>query len=250
MFNFATVKIRKVLTKSDIKRINSLKRKSKRKENGLFVVEGVKIVRELLASEFNVIQIFALKDEVENFPNATEVSPKDLDRITHLSSPNKVLALVEIPQKSRGVEHTKTILVIDGVNDPGNLGTIIRTADWFGINQIVCSENSVDCYNSKVIMSTMGSIFRTNITYTHLPTFLKESQLPIYGALLEGKSIHETKFSNPAIIVMGSESHGISQDLLQFISHPVTIPGAGNTESLNLGVSTGIFCNEYFRQNN
>lgn len=248
MLNFVTVKIRKVLTKSDIKLINSLKRKSKRKEHGLFVVEGVKIVKELLNSDYQISKIYTLKSEIEDFSDAISVSEKELDRITHLASPNKVLALVELPKLSKLETTKETILVIDGVNDPGNLGTIIRTADWFGIKHIVCSENSVDCFNSKVIMSTMGSIFRINISYVNLTTFLSESELPIYGALLEGESLYKTKFSNPSIILMGSESHGISQDLLHLITNPVTIPGAGSTESLNLGVSTAIFCSEYFRQ--
>ncbi len=248
MLNFATVKIRKVLTKSDIKRINSLKRKSKRKENGLFVVEGIKIVEELLVSNYRIETIYALKEIVDSFPNAIEISEKELERITHLSSPNKVLALVEIPQEKSIVDTSETILVIDGVNDPGNLGTIIRTADWFGISQIVCSTNSVDCYNSKVIMSTMGSIFRAQINYIDLPMFFKKNKLPVYGALLEGESIYQTEFANPSVILMGSESHGISDEIKPYISHPVTIPGAGKTESLNLAVSTGIFCNEYYRQ--
>jgi len=248
MVNFAVVKIRKVLTKSDIKRINSLKRKSKRNEYGLFVVEGVKIVQELMDSDFKIQQIFALQSELDQFKNAISVSEKDLGRITHLSNPNKVLALVEIPKMNKLDRTNETILVIDGVNDPGNLGTIIRTADWFGIKQIICSENSVDCFNSKVIMSTMGSIFRINISYQHLPSYLAKADLPIYGALLEGESIYKTEFSSPSIILMGSESHGISEELIPFINHPVTIPGAGNTESLNLGVSTAIFCSEYYRQ--
>ena len=248
MLNFVNVKIRKVLTKSDIKRINSLKRKSKRKENGLFVVEGVKIVQELMNSDFKVQQVYALKSELEHFPNAVPVSEKDLERMTHLSTANKVLALVEIPEMNSPGSNQETILVIDGVNDPGNLGTIIRTADWFGITQIICSENSVDCFNSKVIMSTMGSIFRINISYQDLPTYLAETSLPIYGALLEGESIYKTEFTSPSIILMGSESHGISQELIPLITNPVTIPGAGNTESLNLGVSTAIFCSEYFKQ--
>jgi TrmH family RNA methyltransferase len=248
MVNFAVVKIRKVLTKSDIKRINSLKRKSKRNEYGLFVAEGVKIVQELMNSNFKIQQIFALQSELDQFKNAISVSEKDLGRITHLSSPNKVLALVEIPKMDKLESSNETILVIDGVNDPGNLGTIIRTADWFGIKQIICSENSVDCFNSKVIMSTMGSIFRVNISYQHLPSYLAKADLPIYGALLEGKSIYQTEFSSPSIILMGSESHGISEELIPLINHPVTIPGAGNTESLNLGISTAIFCSEYYRQ--
>lgn len=248
MLNLANVKIRKVLTKSDIKRINSLNRKSKRKETGLFVAEGVKIVRELMDSEFKIQQIFALQSELEHFPTAIPVSEKDLERITHLSSANKVLAVVEIPQMKTNHSGQETVLVIDGVNDPGNLGTIIRTADWFGITQIVCSENSVDCFNSKVIMSTMGSIFRVAISYEHLPTYLAKTTLPIYGALLQGESIYKTTFSTPSIILMGSESHGISNELIPLITNPVTIPGAGNTESLNLGVSTAIFCSEYYRQ--
>ncbi len=238
-----------MLTKSEIKRINSLKRKSKRKENGLFVVEGVKIIQELLNSKFEIEQIYALNSVVDLFPNATIISEKDLSRITHLSAANSVLALVHIPKTETEINKEDTVLVIDGVNDPGNLGTIIRTCDWFGISTIVCSLNSVDCFNSKVIMSTMGSIFRTKIVYKDLNVYLKETKLPIYGALLNGTSIYETKFTKPSIILMGSESHGISKELLPFISNPVTIPGAGKTESLNLGIATAIFCSEYFRQN-
>jgi len=238
-----------VLTKSDIKRINSLKRKSKRKESGVFVVEGVKIVQELLNSKFKIEKIYAVSSVLDQFPNATLVSEKELSRITHLSSSNVVLALVEIPEMEVESTSNETVLVIDGVNDPGNLGTIIRTADWFGISTIVCSENSVDCFNSKVIMSTMGSIFRINIVYKDLSLYLKETKLPIYGALLEGESIYKTEFKNPSIILMGSESHGISKEILPYVSNPVTIPGAGKTESLNLGISTAIFCSEYFRQN-
>lgn len=238
-----------MLTKSDIKRINSLKRKSKRKESGVFVVEGIKIVQELLNSNFKIEKIYALSSILDQFSDAILISEKELSRITHLTSSNSVLALVEIPKMEIPKNNSETILVIDGVNDPGNLGTIIRTADWFGIKHIVCSENSVDCFNSKVIMSTMGSIFRTNIVYEDLNIYLKETTLPIYGALLEGESIYKTEFKNPSIILMGSESHGIAKELLPLVTDPVTIPGAGNTESLNLGISTAIFCSEYFRQN-
>ena len=248
MLNFVGVKIRKVLTKSDIKQINSLKRKSKRKEYGLFVVEGVKIVKELINSDFKIQKIYALSSEVDFFEGSINISEKDLGRITHLSTPNKVLAVVEIPQINYTNSFNETVLVIDGVNDPGNLGTIIRTADWFGIKQIICSENSVDCFNSKVIMSTMGSIFRVNISYINLTKYLSETDLPVYGALLEGESIYKTNFTTPCIILMGSESHGISEGLMSFITNSVTIPGSGSTESLNLGVSTAIFCSEYFRQ--
>ncbi len=247
MLNFASTKIRKVLTKSDIKQINSLKRKSKRIESGLFVVEGVKMVKELLQSDFKITAVYAVQEALVDFPKAVVISNKELERITHLASPNKVLAVVEIPTHNRAISPLETILMIDGVNDPGNLGTIIRTADWFGISQLICSENSVDCYNSKVIMATMGSIFRVTIFYEDLSTVLSKTNLPVYGALLEGQSIYKTTFQNPAIILMGSESHGISEALKPFITHPTTILGAGAAESLNLGVATGIFCSEYNR---
>ena len=246
MLNFG-VKITKVLTKSEIKLINSLKRKSKRKENGLFVVEGIKNIRELLRSDYKIQKIFSLKEVSNQFEKSIPVTEKELQKITHLSTPNQVLALAEIPQNTQEITFDKTILVIDGVNDPGNLGTIIRTADWFGIDTVICSENSVDCYNSKVVMSTMGSLFRVKVHYRSLPQLLTNTHLPIYGALLEGNSIYTTDFTNPCIILMGSESHGISQELIPSITHKVTIPGAKRAESLNLGVSTGIFCSEYYK---
>ena len=139
--------------------------------------------------------------------------------------------------------------MIDGVNDPGNLGTIIRTANWFGIYQVICSNNSVDKFNPKVIMASMGSIFKTNVFYTDLKNYLEESKLPIYGALLEGDSIFDTSFNDPSILLLGSESHGISAELVPLITNKTTIPGGENTESLNLGVSTAIYCSEYFKQN-
>ncbi len=246
MLNFG-VKITKVLTKSDIKLINSLKRKSKRRENGLFVVEGIKNVRELLQSNYKVRKIFSLEETSLQFDKSTPVTEKELQKITHLSTPNQVLALAEIPSLPQEITFDKTILAIDGVNDPGNLGTIIRTADWFGIDTVICSENSVDCYNSKVVMSTMGSLFRVNVFYRPLSKLLQNTSLPVYGALLEGTSIYSTTFNTPCIILMGSESHGISKELIPLITHKTTIPGAKRAESLNLGVSTGIFCSTYYK---
>ncbi len=140
-------------------------------------------------------------------------------------------------------------MVIDGVNDPGNLGTIIRTANWFGIKQIICSGNSVDKFNPKVIMASMGSIFKTDVIYTDLHQFLLDSKLPVYGALLEGESIYNLKINSPCSFLLGSESHGVSAELIPLITNKTTIPGGENTESLNLGVSAAIYCSEYFKQN-
>ena len=236
-----------MINNREIKLINSLKRKKNRIEEGLFVVEGEKNVEELLHSNFQTIRIYATKDwsnEVEHI----KISVKELDRISSLSTPNKVLALVKIP-KQEPINTRITSLVIDGVNDPGNLGTIIRTANWFGIKQVICSSNSVDKFNPKVIMASMGAIFKTNVLYTDLHQFLSDSKLPIYGALLEGESLYNVKLNNPCSLLLGSESHGISKELIPLITNKTTIPGGENTESLNLGVSAAIYCSEYFKQN-
>lgn len=235
-----------MINNREIKLINSLKRKKNRIEEGLFVVEGEKNVEELLHSDFQIRDIYAT-DDWGNEANHIKVSSKELDRISSLSTPNKVVAIVEIP-KPETITINTTSIVIDGVNDPGNLGTIIRTANWFGINQVICSTNSVDKFNPKVIMASMGSIFKSNVFYTDLNEFLSESKLPIYGALLEGESIYNVEFKNPSIILLGSESHGISKELFPYITNKTTIPGSGDAESLNLGVSTAIYCSEYFKQ--
>lgn len=235
-----------MINKSEIKLINSLKRKKFRDELELFVVEGVKNVNELIASDFEMEKIFATSDWEGN-SDFEAISQKDLERISNLSNPNKVLALVK-KKKDLSIDYNSTSIVVDNVNDPGNLGTIIRTADWFGINQIICSKESVDAYNPKVVMSTMGSIFRTKIFYCDLTSFFKESPLPVYGALLDGNSIYETNFDKSSLLFLGNESHGISEDLIPYINHKTTIPGSGTTESLNLGVSCAIFTSEYFRQ--
>ena len=236
-----------MINKREIKLINSLKRKKNRIEEGLFIVEGEKNVQELMLSDFEILDIYATDEWLTDFDHI-KVSPKDLDRITSLSTPNKVLAVVKIPNLS-SINTRITSLVIDGVNDPGNLGTIIRTANWFGINQVICSNNSVDKFNPKVIMASMGSVFQTNVLYTDLHKFLSDSKLPIYGALLEGESIYHVKIKNPCSLLLGSESHGISKELTPLITNKTTIPGGANTESLNLGVSTAIYCSEYFKQN-
>jgi|TARA_B110000495_G_C23003231_1_gene592313 TrmH family RNA methyltransferase len=236
-----------VINNREIKLINSLKRKKNRIEEGLFVVEGEKNVEELLHSNFQTIRIYATKDwsnEVEHI----KISVKELDRISSLSTPNRVLALVKVPEQEL-INTSITSLVIDGVNDPGNLGTIIRTANWFGIKQVICSSNSVDKFNPKVIMASMGAIFKTNVLYTDLHQFLSDSKLPIYGALLEGESLYNVKLNNPCSLLLGSESHGISKELIPLITNKTTIPGGENTESLNLGVSAAIYCSEYFKQN-
>ena len=236
-----------MINNREIKLINSLKRKKNRIEEGLFVVEGEKNIEELLDSNFEIVNIYGTDEWLTDVEHI-KISSKDLERITSLSTPNKVLALVKIPIVN-SINKGITSLVIDSVNDPGNLGTIIRTANWFGIKQIICSSNSVDKFNPKVIMASMGSIFKTDVIYTDLFQFILESKLPVYGALLKGESIYNLKIKSPCSFLLGSESHGISAELIPLITNKTTIPGGENTESLNLGISAAIYCSEYFKQN-
>jgi RNA methyltransferase, TrmH family len=235
-----------LLTNKEIKLLQALDKKSERYSQGRFIVEGVKNVIELLKSEFTVQQIYGINEQFSKHPSFVKVTNKDLERISQLKNASEVIAVVELPL----IEHpdlNKTSLLLDGINDPGNLGTIIRTADWFGIEQIVCSPGSVDVYNPKVIMSTMGSVFSVNVFYTELIPFIKKSTLKSYGAVLGGEDIDKIKFEKPALIVMGSESHGISPNIIELCTTKITIPGFGKAESLNVGVATGILLREYMR---
>lgn len=236
-----------MITNQEIKLIQSLDRKSERINSGLFVVEGVKNIQELLLTNWSVHKIFGLGDLFSELSSFQKVTEKELSRISHLKTPNQALALVSIP-KYNSPNTSMCTLVLDGVNDPGNLGTIIRTADWFGIKQIVCSHNSVDAYSPKVVMSTMGSLFRVAVHYTDIVSFIKESNLKSYASVLNGEDCTTISFEKDSILVMGSESHGISQEVIAICSNKITIPGAGTTESLNLGIATGIVCFEYFKK--
>ncbi len=179
-----------------------------------------------------------------------EISTHDLSKISALTTPQQVLALIKIPQPR--VLTTQMLkgsftLALDGVQDPGNLGTIIRTADWFGFNRLICSEDTVDVYNSKVVQATMGSLSRVHVEYTDLQKLLQDCDLPVFGALLEGKSVYQTKFNEEGIVVLGNEGNGIRPGIINQISYPVTIPRFGKAESLNVAISASIFCSEIRR---
>nr|WP_317198314.1 RNA methyltransferase [Mucilaginibacter ginkgonis] len=182
--------------------------------------------------------------------NILEISVADMARISSLKTPPGVLALITIPTPlslNSALLKNKFSLVLDGVQDPGNMGTIIRTADWFGIKNVICSEDTVDVYNPKVVQATMGSLSRVAVHYADLETVISNAQLPVFGALLNGKSIYETNFGSEAIVVMGNEGNGISEKLQQIIQQPITIPQVGEAESLNVAVATAIFCSELYR---
>ena len=244
-----------MLSKSQISFIKSLHHKKFRKEHQLFIVEGIKSITEFIHSPYNVQSIYCVTDASTKFTNLKqkqkvfEITTSDLQKISALQTPQEALAVVEIPQNPESVllETKKITLVLDGIQDPGNLGTIIRTADWFGFDQIICSENTVEAYNPKVVQATMGSLSRVKINYLDLPAFLKQTPLPKIGTLLNGKNLYQMEWPKEGLLVLGSEGQGISEEVKTTLTEKVTIPGAGHTESLNVGVAAAICCSEIKR---
>ncbi|MGK0307825.1 MAG: TrmH family RNA methyltransferase [Urechidicola sp.] len=240
-----------MLSKSQLKLITSLRQKKYRTKENLFIAEGVKVVNEFLNSGIKTHKIFcttdfshSLSEDIFQF-----ISNEELKKISLLKTPNQVLGLFEIPEEKEIVKVGLT-LVLDSISDPGNLGTIIRLSDWFGIHQIICSETTVDCYNPKVVMSTMGSLKRVSVKYADLKTYIKSTKLPVYAAMMNGENVYKTKLINEAILVMGNEANGISKEILDLITNQITIPRFGNkqeTESLNVATATAILLSEFKR---
>jgi len=258
-----------MLSRNQIKHIASLQQKKYRELNQEFLVEGEKSVADLLESSYEVKGLYCtvewlIQNEklIERYKvNVQEITTEELARITILKTPNKVLATATIPsmpERSTRM-YDDLVLVLDNIRDPGNLGTIIRTADWFNIHNIVCSIGCVDAYNPKVVQSTMGSIVRTNLYYMDLKKLLKSSPAEIltYGCLLDGENIYTTPLQCPAIIIIGNESNGISADILPMISARIRIPSfpsdsdegiSGHAESLNASLANAIVCYEFRRR--
>lgn len=229
-----------MITNNQIKLIKSLARKKDRHENGLFVVEGNKMIQELIDAGHEVKALYGTDDVFADHPKFEKISSKDLGRISSYKTASEALAILPLPHIGT-IDTSLPSILLEDVNDPGNLGTIIRTADWFGIKQIICSEQSVDCFNPKVISATKGSIFRIQIHYTSLSNFIKTSPIPTYATLLEGKDIRTCDLQKEAHWLFGSESHGLSSGLSSLASEKYTIPSfASAAESLNLGISVGI----------
>ncbi len=238
-----------MVTKNEIKQVASLRQQKFRKEWGLFVVEGRKMVEELLHSRFAVKALYVTETCHDLFPQAETVTEVQMAQMSGQDTPPGILAVVYIPEKQGLSPSPRHILALDGIANPGNMGTLIRTAEWFGIYDIVCSPDCVEVWNPKVIQATMGSIFRINVFETKLPAFLaqkKNEGYTIYGALLDGDNLFETKCNHEGIIVIGSESHGIRNEVMPFITHPITIPRVGEsvTESLNASVAAAIIMAE------
>jgi TrmH family RNA methyltransferase len=252
-----------MISKNQLKFVNSLKQKKFREEHNLFIAEGTKIVHELLKSNIIIKQIFGtsdffIKNQIGKSIERYEVKANELERLSALATPNDVLAVCEIPhyQLNKDELKDKLTLVLDNIKDPGNLGTIIRIADWFGIENIICSDETADAFNPKVIQATMGSIARIKLHYIDLTDFFEGfKQLPVYGALLGGENIYTSQLSANGFIVIGNESKGISDNLLPYINHKISIPsyshfkeGGGEAESLNAAVATSVICSEFRRR--
>ncbi len=239
-----------VLSKIQLKLITSLSQKKYRTKHHLFMVEGIKGVQEFLNSKFETFQLFTSEEllflEVEN---RVVISEKDLKKISNLKNPNKVVALFKIPKDDLTIKEG-LIVALDEINDPGNLGTIIRLCDWFGVNQLVCSKNTVDCFNPKVVQASMGSLTRVSIIYTNLEKYLQEIQIPKFATIMDGENIYKTELPKNGVIIMGNEANGISDEILKLITNKITIPRFGKqqqTESLNVATATAIILNEFKR---
>jgi TrmH family RNA methyltransferase len=236
-----------MVSKNQIKRIISLQQKKHRKESGLFFVEGKKVIQELLDSKFTLEELFVTEPLFENIPQQTFISETDLKKISALTNPNNCLAVFRMPEPKK-INEGGIILALDKIRDPGNLGTIIRLCDWFGITDLVCSEDTVDLYNPKVLQATMGSITRVNVSYVDLNEFLSQTKLPIFGTFMNGTNIYKTQLPQDGIIVMGNEANGISTEIEPLITDKITIPRFGNpTESLNVATATAIVLSEFRR---
>ncbi|MFY7988647.1 MAG: TrmH family RNA methyltransferase [Flavobacterium sp.] len=240
-----------MLSKNQIKLITSLQQKKYRKQEQLFFAEGVKVVEELLQSNFELQDLFTTKEDFLSVSKnkVHAISEAELKKISALSTPNTCLAVFKIP-KTKEIVQNGLIVALDDVRDPGNLGTIIRLCDWFGVETLFCSEESVDVYNPKVVQATMGSISRVNVVYGNLESFLKTTELPIFGTFMDGKNIYQEQLPNEGVIIMGNEANGISASIEKLVSDRIAIPRFGTlqvTESLNVATATAIILSEFKR---
>ncbi len=240
-----------MVVKNQIKFIKSLQQKRYRNEYGLFVAEGIKTVGELLKSHYELEKLYTSDlDVLEAPPSKTVgVTQKELKQMSGLQNPNTALAVFHIPEPGK-IDFTDWVVALDDVRDPGNLGTIIRLCDWFNIGTLICSQNTVDCYNPKVLQATMGSMARVNVGYTDLRGFCAKAEVPVYGAFMDGASVHRSTLPGAGILVLGNEAHGVSEEIEALVTQKIGIPqfGKKTAESLNVAMATSILLNEIRRE--
>jgi TrmH family RNA methyltransferase len=246
-----------MLSKSQINLLKSLQHKKFRREAGFFLVEGHKSIIEFANSPYQIETVYHIPRfdskvlKLSQKINLCEISVTDLEKVSSLKTPQDVVAQIKIPAwgpLGHNELKGKFSLVLDGIQDPGNMGTIIRIADWFGIEQIICSEDTVDVYNPKVVQASMGSLARVKVYYTGLSSFLSLVKLPVFGALLNGNNIYNIDFGNEGLVLLGNEGRGIRLETEKLITSAVTIPRAGKAESLNVAIATALFCSEISRK--
>jgi RNA methyltransferase, TrmH family len=237
-----------LISKSEIKSITQLQQKKYRDSRNLFVAEGPKVIKELLKEGLKLQRFFSTEAAEISETHHTHINHQELKKISNLKNANTALAVFEKPT-SQKFENRGLIVALDAVRDPGNLGTIIRLCDWFGVTQLLCSQDTADCFNPKVIQATMGSIARVSVQYVSLSEVLKNAKMPIFGAFMDGKDVYENNLPKEAILVMGNEANGISQEISALISEKISIPqfGKTTTESLNVATATAILLSEFKR---
>ncbi|HRL70809.1 MAG TPA: RNA methyltransferase [Flavobacterium sp.] len=240
-----------MVSKNQIKLITSLQQKKYRTANKLFFAEGVKVIRELLESNFVLEHLYSTQNDFEEVSNErkTIIDDSDLKKISALTTANTCLAVFKMPAEKQIIEKG-LVLALDSIRDPGNLGTILRLCDWFGISQVLCSKETVDLYNPKVVQATMGSISRVNVNYIDLNLFVAQTKLPVFGTFMDGTSIYKSALPADGVIIMGNEANGISTELEKLILNRLTIPRFGalqKTESLNVATATAIILSEFRR---
>ena len=229
-----------MLSQHEIKYINALKIKKYRTKYSEFIAEGDKIIKELIDKGIEVVNIYTINNETFNDKKAKVVSEEALNKVTALQHHYNSLAVFKIPDNKFDVKKDEWIVLLDDIQDPGNMGTIIRTCDWFGIQKIICSDGCVDAYNPKVVQASMASVGSIQIMEADLDKIITENKLPVYGAVLNGKNYHEQDFSKKGFILIGNEGHGINKHLQQKITYPITIPKKGKAESLNAAIATAL----------
>jgi TrmH family RNA methyltransferase len=247
----------RMVSKSQISLIKSLQQKKFRRELRLFVAEGYKSVSEFIASGYQMHTVYhtpaltAKLHKLSKKVNFQDILAADLQKMSSLTTPQEVLAVIHLPEWPKLTQNSllnRFTLALDGVQDPGNLGTIIRTADWFGIHNIICSEDTVDAYNPKVVQATMGSLARVNLHYTDLAILISQLNLPVLGAMLNGDNIYTADFGTQGLVVMGNEGNGLRPEIQKLITQSITIPRNGEAESLNVAIATALFCSEISRR--
>ena len=239
------------ISKNQLKLITSLSQKKYRQKHDLFIAEGVKVLNELLNSPFEIETLFCTDDFETTISEkkVVRISETELKKVSTLKSPNKALGIFKIP-KEKALQNSGLTIALDAINDPGNLGTIIRLCDWFGITQLVCSKDTVDCYNQKVVQASMGSLTRVSIHYTDLENYITKSNLDTFIADMDGENVYKTKLPKEGILIMGNEANGVSEEIKSLLQYKISIPRFGETqetESLNVATATAILLSEFKR---